>query len=767
MKKILPILLLFATAFQLFFTSSAFAQNQSATNTVSDSVSAEAGTTTTPSEDTWVNDSDVTFVGKVGARSGQFLDWTLANYSWSYVTAGKQNPLAAFWAQIRNIVYAFFAVFVLITAFIMITTRGRNITVMRFVPRFILIILLVTFSFALIQFIYQITDIIQGFFLKNPAGAGFISQQNLLNIKFNYEDFLGYRVFGAKYDESAFVSILLVKLTAATYYVMSGILLIRKIILWFFIIISPIFPLLLLYAPIRNTGKVWVGEFFRWLLYAPIFAIFLSGLVYVWRAGIPLQFAFSKAVVYPTAINILLGGPGQTLSLANSVNNKESFALYIVALLMLWVIIILPFLLLQIFLDYLKTVSLKENSMIKQLLESGSSFMSKPPPPAPGGTPPSSHQPSGMARKIPFGSKISIPEIRAQSINANMANLRSMQSDVVKLTNLGLPTMRDIAKFETASLGSNMDKRAELAKYHETLEKIADPKKITSPVDRQKFTTIKDKLVQEGQKGNNFANSVLTAANAVGKPEAVIETQKETLRLSTAMQKLSNPDSANIAERQKLLEIKEELKKAQASGDPLAASVMDAMQKGGADESLKEKLKEAKDKGNSIASMVLMQAGLTDISDLSAGPFPVINRVQQVSLDDYESVRKMWEENYQHLEPPKQQERSEWISNDINKITEAINLLVSTDPQNVKKGMESVGNILPFLLIGGFSQTEVVAYLKAKMEAAKSVVGKLKQTQEEEDTMLGVKEKKTEQAKEMSESAQAEIPEEPGLKDLN
>jgi len=772
MKKILPALLLFATVFQLLFVSPVFAQISPSPVPIQQSpvitpIPAEVpstlfvpttGTTTQPAEETWVSDSDVTFVGKVGARSGQFLDWTLSNYSWSYVTSGKQNPLANFWAQIRNIVYAFFAIFILITAFIMIITRGRSISIMRFVPRFILIILLVTFSFALIQFLYQIIDVIQGFFLKNPEGTGFISQKNLLNISFNYQDFLGYRKFGVAFDESAFISILLVKLTAATYYVMAGVLLIRKIILWFFIIISPIFPLLLLYAPIRNTGKIWIGEFFRWLLYAPLFAIFLSGLVYVWRTGIPLQFAFSNSIVYPTAINILLGGPGQTLSLTNSVNNKESFALYIVALLMLWIVIILPFLLLQIFLDYLRTFSLNDNAVVKQLLETGSSFISKPPS-SPPGTPPSSRQPAGMARAIPFSSKISIPEIKAQSINANMANLRSMQSDIIKLTNLSLPTMRDIAKFETASISSSMDKRADLAKYHETLERIADPKKISSSVDRQKFTTIKDKLVQEGQKGNNFANSVLSAANAVNKPEAVIETQRETLRLSTVMQKLADPNTANLQERQKLLTIKDELKKAQGKGDPLAASVLEAMQKEGADESLKEKLKEAKDRGNSIAAMVLEEAGLTDVSNLAAGPFPVVNRVQQVSLDDYESVRKMWEENYQNLEPPKQQDRNEWINNDVNKITEAISLLVSTDPKNVEKGMESVGNILPFLLIGGFSQTEVVAYLKAKLEAAKSVVGSLKQKQEEEDTMLGAKGKKEEKAKEMTEKA--EISEEP------
>jgi cytochrome b561 len=751
MKKFLPFLLLLIITAQLLFIPPVFAQVATGSgNTTNSSTASPRTSTEQPADGAWVNDSDVTFVGKMGARSGQFLDWTLQNYSWSFVTPGTQNPLAQFWAQIRNIVYAFFALAVLITAFIMIITRGRSITVMRFIPRFIIIILLVTFSFALIQFLYQITDVIQSFFLRNPEGTGFISQKNLLNIGFNYEDFIGYRRFGANFDESAFISLLLVKLTAATYYVMAGILLIRKIILWFFIIISPVFPLLLLYAPIRNTGKIWIGEFFRWLLYAPIFAIFLSGLVYVWRTGIPLQFAFTKAVVYPTAINILLGGPGQVLSLSNSVNNKETFALYVVALLMLWVIIILPFLLLQIFLDYIQTLSLSENSFVKQIVESGSSFMSKPrgsssiPPPA-------GIQPAGMAKTIPFAAKISIPNIKSQSIPIDISNLRSMESEITKLTNLSVPTMRDIAKFETASISSSMSKHAELAKYHETLEKISNPGKLSSTIERQKYTSIKDKLVSEGQKGNRVASSILTAANTINKPEKVVESQKETVSLNTALQKISNPDTANITEKQKLTTIKDQLIKAQEKGDPLATSVLNAMDKEGADEALKQKLKEAKEKGNSIAAMVLEEAGVTDISQVSSGPFPVSNRVQQVSFDDYEAVRKMWEENYETLEPPKQQQRAEWINSDIGKITETVNLLSSQDPQNVNKGMEAVGNILPFLLIGGFSQTEVVAYLKAKLEAAKSIAGKLKGKQEEEETMVSAKTKKDEKPKKMKE----------------
>jgi hypothetical protein len=795
---------------QLFvFSSSAFAANSPfpILNPASLAATVDPAVTPAPQDGTWVSDSDVTFVGKVGARAGDLLDWTLQNYNWSFVSNG-QNPLTSFWATIRNIVYAFIAIFVLITAFVLIVTRGRNITVMRFIPRFILIVLLVTFSFALAQFLYQIVDIVQGFFLKNPdpitfAQHSLISRQNLLNISFDYKSFAGYRFYGSQFDESAFISLLLVKLTAITYYVMSGILLLRKIILWFFIIISPIFPLLLLYSPIRNTGKIWIGEFFRWLLYAPIFAILLSGLVNIWMLGIPLKFNFSNDVTYQPAINILLGGPGQTLSLVNSVSNKDSFAQYIVALLMLWVVIILPFLLLQIFLNYINTISIGENVWMKQLATTGSSFMGRGKNAGPEPQPPLSSQPAGMARSIPFTAKIEIPEVKTQNIASSMfshtssqmssqvANLHSVQSssEILRLTNLTVPTMRDIARYETSAISSDISRHSEIARVHETLERIANPSVTSTPTEKQRYTTVKEKLVQEGQKGNYLANTILSAAQtasasastssstissyATSASTSIIDKQQEIVRLGNALERIENPDIAGPIEKQKYIVIKQQLFEAEKSGDPVASLVLTASKKGklGSNDEVKEKLKEAKEKGNSLAATVLQEAGLADVKKAVVSNFPIVNRVQSVNLDDYEAVKKMWVENYQKLEPPKAVDgkeinRKQWVMSDINKITETINLLVSADPQNVKKGMESVGTILPFLLIGGFSQTEVIAYLKAKLEAAKAIVTESSGKEEEESTALDKKETTEEKPKEMSAHEELEDTEE-GKKDSN
>jgi hypothetical protein len=807
MKKFLPVLVCSLVIIaQLFvFSSSVFAQNNPFPTLPPPSQSPLAQVAPTasipPQDGTWVSDSDVTFVGKVGARSGSFLDWTLQNYNWSFVSGGT-NPIAGFWATIRNIVYAFIAIFVLVTAFVLIVTRGRNITVMRFIPRFIFIIILVTFSFALAQFIYQIVDIIQGFFLKNPDAATvaahpFIWQGNLLYVGFDYQSFLGYRIYGAAYDESAFISLLLVKLTAITYYAMVGILLLRKIILWFFIIISPIFPLLLLYSPIRNTGKIWLGEFFRWLLYAPLFSVLLAGLVFVWRSGIPLKFDFvPDKVVYPTAINILIGGPGQQLSLTSSVNNSSTFALYIVALLMLWVVIILPFLLLQIFLDYMNTISIGQNAWVKQLAATGSSFMGRGTSAEPIPPPPPSAQPTGMARSIPFAAKIEIPQVRSQKMSSNiftnsssmmssqMANLHSTtsSSEILRLTSLTVPTMRDIARYETSAMSSDISKHEEIAKVHEVLERIANPSVLSTSVEKQQYTTLQQKLVSEEQKGNFLAKTILDAAKTVSSSSSAkssdvssvtsssvstINKQEEISRLGNIFERIENPDTAGPIEKQKYVAIKQQLTEAEKTGDPIATSIIAAVKKGklGATDEVKENLKEAKERGNTLAGEVLRQAGILDAKKTGTNNFPVVNRVQSVSLDDYESVRTMWVENYQKLEPPKAVagkgvSRHEWVSSDITKITETINLLTSADPQKVKKGMESVGTILPFLLIGGFSQTEVIAYLKAKLEAAKTVVSGLGRKEEEENTTLESEHKKEDKPAEMSANEEAPIDEE-------
>ncbi len=821
---------------------------------------------------TWLSDAEVTFAGKNAARSKEFFNWTLQFYKWAY----SANPLIDFWAKIRNIVFLFLIFLVLITAFSMIVTGGKSITAISFIRKFVLILFLITFSFAFIQILYQIVDFIQGFFIRNPQGQ-IISSKDLLNIGWDYVTFTGFRKFGADYNESAFISLLLIRLTAATYFIMAAILMIRKVILWFFITVSPIYPILMLYFPIRNTAKIWLGEFFRWLLYAPLFTIFLSGLVVLWQQKIlilPFDFANqAQKVEYPTAVNILLGGPGQTLAIDNNVNYVDTFAQYVLALIMLWVVIFLPFVLLRIFLDYLSNVSLSNNSALKYITNNaqklfpnndffvGQKTPSTPPPPK---SPPPSYHPTGVARELPFaaGSAKAIPRgasDAARPIGATTSTTRQVaqfksqkqSSETKQLLSFPIPTMRDIAKYETTRIST--DKNHEVSQVHDTLQKIANPWSISSTTERQQFSSIREKLIQQKINGNQVAGSVLNAANNIttisqrsqssvtnqqsivqklANPQSVTSTRereqittiKESLtqqskqgnpiatsmlntinnvtnntqqnvssvsNLTETLQKISNPQSVtSTTDRQQFTNIHNSLAQAASQGNPVATMIMstatsltqnttqsatsekvlrDTLEKIASPETItsttekqqfiqiRDQLKQQQAKGEPLAVSVL--AAADEVHQAKAGQktttrssqiatLPAVNQVQTVNLEDYEEVKKTWLENYRKIEVPKtidqpNRTREEWVKQDVAKVSRAIDLLTSQDQQKVTEGMQEVGNILPFLMIGGFSQTEVVAYLQAKKHAGEEALSGLSEQANEEDTLIDTRRKTT------------------------
>lgn len=826
-----------------------------------------------PQEGSWIKDPEVTTIGKNAARSGQLLDWTLRDYKWASDSAYSNNPLVPLWQTIQRIVYALFLFVILVTAFILIITRGRSLSAKRFLPRFFLVVLLVTFSFSLVQFLYQIIDIFQGFFLRNQAGQ-IISQKDLLYVGFNYQSFQGLRVFGQSFDESAFISLLLVKLTAFTYYAMVILLIFRKIILWFLIIVSPIFPLLLLFYPLRNTAKIWVGEFFRWLLYAPLFAVFLSGLVRLWHSGLPLIFNFSGVnnpadAVYPTAINILLGGPGQNIGLNNSVNLPDTFALYLVALLMLWTVIILPFILLQIFLDYMMAFNYQNNPLIKQVYTMLNNRPVAPLTPLPPGTPPPAT--TGLARALPFAKRFEIPKTTglardipttaSRTVERPTLVTRNNQTEVSRLTNLSIPTMRDIARYESTRLSHDVNSQREIERMKQTLINIANPTTVASSTERDRLRVIKEKLVTESQKGNSVATNILNAATTytsyssqssassvsqqmqslvqhlaqptlitskrdqqkiveikqelgkaakegnqfattilnnvnnyttnqvtnlqqllqgISHPEKVTNTSEKanytTLREKImAASKSGNPLATMLAQNldnasspEQVRKIQDQLLEAKAQGNPLAAELLKTVSTSDKTtekdmEQLHTTLEEASKKGDPLATLLLktltsQKAAVAPVSataKLKSGTLPQVNRIQQVSLEDYEAVKKMWKENYKNVEVPVGQSgRKEWIQSDIASIQETVNLLSSSNPQEVEQGMQQVSDILPFLLIGGFSQTEMIAYLKAKIEAGKNVLEDTTTQQDEEDTLVETKQAVKTETKHLAASAE-------------
>jgi len=360
--------------------------------------------------------------------------------------------------------------------------------------------------------------------------------------------------------------------------------------------------------------------------------------------------------------------------------------------------------------------------------------------------------------------QIPVKRVTSADNSRNIFSRQSETNEVIKLANLSVPKMRDIARLESATITKNQTVTQQKTEITNKLNQISSPASAPA-IERQKFTTIKEKLVQMQQKGDPVANSILNASRIgaqIGRAGAMT-TEMIKNRLTVTLQHIATPTMAlNPAERQKVQEIREELLSAQKQGNPLATYILDMSEKVSKEnvdeqekssllEKVKEKLFTEKQKGNKLAEKILPAEGTTSIAQAS---LPAVNRVQQVSLDEYEEVKNIWRENYTNMEPPapldgKSLTKEEWIKNDIQKIDETVNLLSSPDQTQVQKGMEMVSDILPFLLIGGFSKAEVIAYLKAKQAAGKEVVGMVAERREEEDTLLENKPKQESETSEM------------------
>lgn len=921
MKKFLPIFFFLTIILSFFFTVPLYATSHDLVPTpTSTPVLGTPTPTSVPGrgvgaapitpDGSWTPSPEVTFVGKLAARANNFLEWTFSNYSWVNPEPGESsNSIGTFWATIRNIVYAFLVLFVLVTAFIIIVTRGRNITVMRFIPHFVLVLVLVTFSFALVQFLYQITDIIQNFFLRYPGEERMIKPSDLLSVAFSYADFKGYRIAGDNFDESAFITLLLLKVTSITYFILGGILLVRKVILWFFIILSPLFPLLLLYGPTRNSAKIWIGEFLRWLLYAPLFSILLFGLVSIWQIGIPLNFTdqgagFRDPLYNKPAVNIMLGAPGEQISPDSSLSSPAAFAKYVVALIMLWAVILLPFVLLHIFLEYYHSLVSSDSTFVKQIAKASNTFLNKNGTGPPGSKGPAPGGGAGIARVLPFGKLFqttapatpiasvplgresvsvsanssplsggaglarAIPTSSERTFTTSIPRVETTQSSTFSQAPTAVPRNTVISNAQTTATSQTTQvpafSRGETPvvvssgaqSYNQTTQ--VKPKSTTSAfqatntqtqsqqnrqttkasdfsrvetkfgfgagaASQNQTTRVEPNITASAfQAGNNqtqaqqntqtnvrqstvtHSASFSTSAASVGSvnnqtqsfsmtpavrevlqtANLQVPTMRDIARFDTAthtssstatntsrsemtkiketLQSIANPGQAQTKQAQFSV-VKNRLTQESQKGSPVAQGVLNASKVVAQNTTTMTKNQRSSSSQTHVAGSPTSILSKTNSSvQTTAGVAPSLpqtNRVQSVSLDDYESVKKMWTENYEKLEPPIsrdgiQKNKSAWVQEDIQQITHVIDLLSSSDKTKQQEGMNLVSDLLPFLLIGGFSQAEVIAYLKAKLEAAKSVKGQEDKKDEEEDTLLDKNENKKEEQKEMHASAE-------------
>ncbi len=701
----------------------------------------------------WTDDQEVTVQGRAKERARQFIYWVMTHSS-----IDNHPVLIKIWTTARNLSYFF----VILTAALLglgiiigqRTNFDTGVKVWPSVMKILTAILYISFSATIVITIVQVSDVLMKFFIENLGG------KDLFNIYFsgisqetNYT-FYGIKDLNIGAQESLKTQLYLLKLTEISYYFMGGMLILRKIILWFLLFVSPFLAILLSFAFLKNVGWIWIGVFFQWVFYGPLMALFLGGLATIWKGGIPFIFDFSRSgsaagYIYPTATNILWGGPAQELTSLNNINYIDPYVEYIITLIMLWAVTVFPWWLLRNMRDY----CCDGINAIKNILMSNLG-----PGRNPGPTP--SLSPTNIVSNI--GAALKIPREIDSSIKTRIETVEEIKKakteEIVHSLDIQATKLTDVARLETSKEAT------------QNMNYLKNPTQASTASERQKYMNIRVELSSRAAKADPLAGRLVTSVFAppleqikhrqaiiTTLPKMVAVTQVVSVKVKLPTEKvqqisssvanyvsgnsslvsdLSKKTQVEVGTVQQILSLFH-----QSSNDPPSAIVQKIATEVKLDKTkVLAVIKEfslAVKSDVKIAEAVAVEQNLKpqEVKDVVAAQAPLLTEPeknieqtisipQTVPIDEYEQVKKMWESQYEKGEVPVTENirtRDSWVEKDIVAITNTLNKLFSANQELKQEGLDEVGYILPVFMVNSLNGEQLVTYLKAKVEAAKSV----------------------------------------------
>lgn len=755
----------------------------------------------------WVNDPQITAQGKADERARQFLYWTLTRNS-----IDNHPILLTIWNTTRNVTYFLLLIVVAVMGIGIIVGQKANfstkIPIWSSIMKIVMLLLYITFSASLVIFVINLSDILMKFFIENLGG------NDLFNIYFsnvnkeaNYIDWYGCKDLNYLVQEAVDSEIFLLKLTNITYYVMGTMIVLRKVLLWFLLFVSPFLAILAPFIFIRNIGWIWIGVFFQWVFYGPLFALFLGATSIIWKAGIPFNFDFSRVsstagYVYPTGMNILYGGPGQSLGGMNNGNYVDTFAEYIITLIMLWAIVFFPWWLLRIFRDYCCEGIYAMKNILLSMYDQMRGGPSPQPPSGP--TPTPTHISTDL--KIP--TEIEIPiRVKLETIEEIK---KARTEDITRSLNVSVSKLTDIAHFET-------DKRMQ-ENVRKNIDYLQNPIKAETATERQKYMNIRSELFSRAVKEDKIARQVLSSISTSKTeqlqnrdellksiPQTVAVTRIVSIKVKTPHDKVKSVTSSFISTASSKSSVIKDISTKSQVSEPQVQNVLTSLSKNISEapqniipkivqetgiekkpviiviQIFKDTVKENKDLVKEVALQENMKP--EEVENIVITQLPIIAEPEKhveemisipptIPIEDYEQVKHLWKTQYDKGEVPVSdviKSRKDWVDKDIVFITNTLNKLLSSSEELRQEGLDEIGYILPIFLINNLKGEELVVYLKAKLEAAKETKEELEKQKElteklqvgKEEVYIEVekpKAKKEEKVMEMKNELKQEFP---------
>jgi hypothetical protein len=468
----------------------------------------------------WVDDEEITAQGKADERARQFIHWVL-----SHPSIDSHPSIFTIWSNVRNVAYFFTLMVAAIFGLGLILNQRFNfsqkIEIWPQIFKLIGVLLFITFSASIVLTLIQLSDVLMKFFTETLGG------KDIFNIYFsNTFDEKNYQAIfckdlNYKVQESIKTELFLLKLTNVTYYVLGIMIILRKIILWFLIFVSPFLALLLPFIFIRNIGWIWIGVFFQWLFYGPLLGLFIYAVKVLWQNGIPFPFDFSRAgtiagYIFPTGTTILYGGPAQVLSVVNSANYIDTYAEYIISLIMLWAAIFFPWWLLRIFRDYCCDGIYAAKNILMSIYDQLRGGPTPQPPPSP------SPVFTSTALKIP--KEVEIPvRVKLETIEEIK---KAKTEEISKSLNLHVSKLTEIAHIET--------NKQMYQQITQNLNYLKNPMNAQTPTERQRYLHLRTELTNRAIRQDQIAQRIVSTISS-SKIEQIVQKQQLAKTLPQAV----------------------------------------------------------------------------------------------------------------------------------------------------------------------------------------------------------------------------------------
>lgn len=148
--------------------------------------------------------------------------------------------------------------------------------------------------------------------------------------------------FNPNSEQSIFAFIMILA-TGLAYFVLALIFVLRVVILWALLILSPVLFLLAIFRITRGWFWNWLSIYGKWLLIGPLAALGIAIIVNIWKTvGIPIESSYTDGT-FPSVSNIYFYLPGS--SEPNTLSSTSEMMEYMVFLMMLYLPIFFAFVL--------------------------------------------------------------------------------------------------------------------------------------------------------------------------------------------------------------------------------------------------------------------------------------------------------------------------------------------------------------------------------------------------------------------------------------